>query len=259
MKFSEMKYPIGMPTNIADRVRNLALRVAGSGRSRHRAIHFCKQAWNAIQSKRWEDARFFAEAAVRADSDFPDGYRMLGYARLRVGFQDGARQAYLRGLESASTDTPLMMALGDLETEVGQHDRAEQWYEQAAAIMSESPDILLRLGNAALRNNHLGRAAEVLGKANRLLPNDLRILAALGTLLRRQGDFKGAVQALTVVVSRQPASPSTQYDLGLSLAALAQWDQAFRHAQSALSLEPGNQDFERLLSVIEGNIREGST
>lgn len=163
-------------------MRSLALRVGGAGRSRDRAIHFCKQAWNAIQSRRWKDAGFFAEAAVRADFDFPDGYRMLGYARLRVGLQDGARQAYLRGLESAPTDTPLMMALGDLETEVGRYDWAEQWYERAVAIMPESPDVLLGLGNAAQRNNHLGRAAEVLDKANRLLPNEVRILEGLGTL-----------------------------------------------------------------------------
>ena len=85
---------------IARFVYEAALRVAGAGKSRARAMRFSHASREAAEQGRWQDAIFSARAAISADPSWTDGYRMLGLAMTHAGNMEGARKAYQRGLEA---------------------------------------------------------------------------------------------------------------------------------------------------------------
>jgi len=234
----------------------LALWVAGSSRSRTRAVWFANMAWKHVGTKQWRDAAFFADAALKADDTLPDAYRMKGYVQLRTGSPETARRSYMDGLRQAPQDCGLMQALGDLEQEAGDYERAQHWYEQALVIMPHSHELLLRMGNAASANGQLERASSALSIADHIEPHDTQTLAALGYVQRRLGNFEAAGRLLQEVVSRQPSSETAQYDLALSFAALQNWEGASLHARAALSLDPTNKEFANLVAIVEANIRQ---
>lgn len=232
-------------------LHRLAMHVAVAGTGRHPAL--VRRAWEALETKRWEDARFFAEAAVRSDPTAGDGYRLLGYALLRTGAIDKARLVYQSGIRAAPADSSLLVALGDLELEAGRYTEADKAYRYADQLTPNRADLVLRLGKSALIQGRIPEAAELLERAMGLDPDNPEVLLSLGSARRRLGDFDGAVRVLAPATVRVPGSSAAHYDLAVSLAALAQWEAALVHATSALNLEPDNLELQKLVRIVDAH------
>ncbi|MDB5581474.1 MAG: tetratricopeptide repeat protein [Bradyrhizobium sp.] len=86
------------------------------------------------------------------------------------------------------------------------------------------------------------RAGELARNALRAAPDDPRALLVLASSLRRLGDVEAAKELLVRLAARFPRAPLTQYELGLTHAALHEDRAAIASLERAVQLQPDLAD-----------------
>jgi Flp pilus assembly protein TadD len=81
-------------------------------------------------------------------------------------------------------------------------------------------------------------------------PNDPYVLAQLGQLRRRRGQFESAIDVLNRAVALNPRLAAAYYDLALSHTVLRQWDRAQPAIEHATALRPDNEEFQKLQRML---------
>jgi tetratricopeptide (TPR) repeat protein len=94
------------------------------------------------------------------------------------------------------------------------------------------------------------RAREELAKAERVLPNNAQIFAYLGYIDRRQGRWEEAIRHLEHAVNLDPQNQDTLSGLEETYLALRRYEETIAVAYRALALQPRNA----LLRVFPGEI-----
>ena len=240
--------------NMAAAVRRLQLGLMRghlSEANTHEALH---AAWNEITHQRWKSAVSFAELVVTTDPALADGYRLLGFAQLRRGDADHARDTYTRGLQAAPRDTGLWHALGDLEMEMHRPWAAESAYRRLLDIRRDNHEVLRKLAEAVAAQDRLQEAVDLLGAARALAPDDPLVLTTLGHVNNRRGEFEEAIDVLGRAVRLWPEIAVAHYELGVSLAAMKRWEAALEESRAAVRLHPRDERCRKLLRVIQGNM-----
>ncbi|MET0658734.1 MAG: sulfotransferase [Steroidobacteraceae bacterium] len=117
----------------------------------------------------------------------------------------------------------------------------------AAAEPAGSLDTALA-HTARLLNNNPGLAVEQATEILKVIPGHPQATLLLGIGHRLSGDLQTATAVLGTLAAGQPNSASTQYELGLALAATGQGDAAVGALRRALKLKPDHPDAWRVLA-----------
>ena len=122
-------------------------------------------------------------------------------------------------------------------------DDARRQAEQALKLAPDLPEAHLALGYS----DYYGRgdydaALKAFAVALHLRPNDASVYAARGYVLRRQGHFHAAIDALQRSLTLDPRSETVAWNLAQTYMAIGRYTKAGHVVQQGLALDPGNFD-----------------
>jgi Flp pilus assembly protein TadD len=191
---------------------------------------------------RVHDAESAMNGAVRSGEPFAranDAKQFLDLIALAAS-PARALEAQPRVAEILRTDpanVPALMALGIAAEQRGDAGAAVKAYEQALNRYPEFVPAMRQL--AILLADNPGndpRTYELATKARESLPNDPAIAKALGVLLYRRGDFRGAIRFLNENAQKEAPDGRTMYYLGMAHYQLKESQEAGKALQKALGL-----------------------
>jgi TolB-like protein len=124
--------------------------------------------------------------------------------------------------------------------------------DRALELDPDLPEARLALGYYYWCHKDYDRALAELAIAEEGLPNDSRIIAAVGYIFRRQGRFKEAADKLRAALKLSPHEDELVLTMGEVLLFLRDYEDAQRYVDLSLALVPDNVDpyFEKLWTVL---------
>jgi len=144
------------------------------------------------------------------------------------------------------------LAEADMYRSWGLDDRAGEEYLRAANIGYDSK-WALRYAAAALRaGGRNGEAARLLGRAVALDPGDPGPRMELGALLHAMGDGEGAREQYQACFRLDAPEAVLHNNLAAVCVSLGRRDEAVRHLEQALELDPGYEEARRNLAGLSG-------
>jgi Flp pilus assembly protein TadD len=232
----------------------LALAVAGSNRSRVRAMRLAERASGAAERDDWDEAISFAKLAVAADPNWPEGHLLLGYAYERKDRPLAAQQTYESGLGLAPEDYRLSEALGNLQMAGENFSAAETAYRHALELRPKNAELLRKLAIAVARQDRLDEADRTLRQAIDRDPENAQVLAALGTILQWKRDWQAAISFYTAALERHPGLIKTRYELARCLVESGRWHESLQHMREVVKVRPEAREYQRFLEAIESHL-----
>ena len=112
-------------------------------------------------------------------------------------------------------------------------------------------DLYVR-GVGMLRDGHAHQAAMILSRAKLLEPHKASIREALGRALFMIGSAERARLEFAKTVALDPSDDYAHFALALACERTGQRDRARGHVKLAVTLRPGNGEYERALRRIAG-------
>lgn len=198
----------------------------------------------ALRRNAAEEAAQLAREWIQAEPEQPQAHRWLALALQQQGHYDDALESLQRGLALAPDNADLhlqhaglLLALRQFEAagtaldrtavlnpnELSAYlmqahlalsrndvDEAERVTRTAARIDADHPEVVALQGMVALRRNDADRALAMLSAASQALPNDARILYALGFAYLGKDMLAFAEQAFRRVLELNPNITSLQ-------------------------------------------------
>ncbi|MGH8112455.1 MAG: tetratricopeptide repeat protein [Rhodanobacteraceae bacterium] len=118
---------------------------------------------------------------------------------------------------------------------------AQTQAERALALQPDLPEAHLAIGFSDYwgRSDYAG-ALTAFAAALKARPNDAGALEARGFVLRRQGNFDTAIEALQQALARDPRNTELSFELGVTYMMISRYTEAAAALQHALALDPGN-------------------
>ncbi|MCL4531892.1 MAG: tetratricopeptide repeat protein [Actinobacteria bacterium] len=229
--------------------------IVGGQTAAQAASRLAHESWLAGREGRWQDAAAWAEKAIERDPTYPDGYRMLGFALLRLGSPERARDAYQRGLRVAPDDPLLHQSMGELEFELHNLAAAEQAYRRAMQLKHVDAELLFKL--ALISGPRGADAMAYLEQALRLAPDDVRIYAALGEFRYRLGQNDAAMGLLREAIARKPDLAHPHFYLGLALIRDGEWGEGLDELRRAVDLDPDDASYREMLTELTARFESG--
>ena len=157
--------------------------------------------------------------------------------------QSGAPQEALGFLEKAAglapNDGRILGNLAKLRLDLGDVSGAVANYETAR---QQNPDYTVVEFNLAGALAMAGRMDDAIGHlehARELSPGHAHVLANLGNLYRQTERLEESRETLAAAVDAAPDDPEVQHSLGVTLAALHDYEAAAARFRQALKLDPG--------------------
>ncbi|MFI8718721.1 tetratricopeptide repeat protein [Stenotrophomonas sp. NPDC077464] len=198
----------------------------------------------ALRRNAADEAAQLAREWIQAEPEQPQAHRLLALALQQQGQHDAALASLQRGLDLAPDSAEmhlqhagLLLALRQFDAATGALDRtaalnpnelsaylmqahlalsrndvdeAEKITRTAARVDEDHPEVIALGGMVALRRNDTDRALALLSAASEALPNDARILYALGFAYMGKDLLAFAEQAFRRVLEINPGITSLQ-------------------------------------------------
>ena len=185
--------------DLADAVNNLEAALAAHPDSPDLLYYFGRA--TGLLSRQINDKLLSSyPASVRAYQSLAESYSALHQAKQ-------AEDAYQKAIKLRPDLPGLHLALGEVYAQAAEWDKAEEEFRAEAKLRPGSAETAFQLGSALLQNGRLDQAREQLVLANKLQPGMPETLYALGKAASMQGDNAVAIDALTRVVTLEPAGP----------------------------------------------------
>lgn len=128
-----------------------------------------------------------------------------------AGRMDEAHKLYVRMLEHAPNNWPLLALAGSIDLEAGRNESARDLLARAVKLNPDNEEVTLRLGMAHLR---LGEEEQAIGYLHRLTNNGMAQLL-VGQLYAVGGDHGAAVIALSK--AKRAGAPDVDEHMALAL------------------------------------------
>jgi tetratricopeptide (TPR) repeat protein len=139
----------------------------------------------------------------------------------------------------------------------GKYKEAEQLVDRAAATIPKDSEIHLQKGSLLRQEGDKKGALTEFREAVRLAPWDPRAHRSLGLMLSELGHLTEARTELAAAIRLDPKLVDAYYDMGIVLQSLGQGRQAEAYYKKTLDLDPGHADAHNNLGVVfaqRGNI-----
>jgi tetratricopeptide (TPR) repeat protein len=177
-------------------------------------------AWSnlaSIQEKRGqaETAEKSHRRAMQADRNGCAAAAQFGYFLLRARRTDEAAAVFEQSIKKDPRCANAWFGLGMIAEAKGDLRTALRSYDNASIYNASDLEAYLRSADIRISMGERAAAAELLQKAARLAPDRGDIKLLLGRLLREEGKFKDAENALEE--ARKTGAPSVECDRELSI------------------------------------------
>ncbi len=182
------------------------------------AHHYNNLAAEALIVGDTETALAHLDTAIRLVPTFEKALNNLGVIKARDGEEEHALEIYLRGLENAPGNVPILSNLARLYQQMGRLDDAEVAMEQIEGAQTANPFYFIYRGELALSRDEHSEALQYLRRALRL---DTEI-------------------------------PEVHVGLARVYLALGDLDKARHHVERALKLDATHRDARELATLLEG-------
>jgi len=134
----------------------------------------------------------------------------------------------------------------------GQKDAALGVLQQASLYHGNDRELASEYGRLALEFGQIGMAQKLLAIAHDPIKPDWRVVSAQGTVLAKQGDYKGAVPYFEKALRLAPNQPSVMNNLAMALAADGQPNRAEPLLRRALEDRTASPKVRQNLVVVLG-------
>lgn len=159
-----------------------------------------------------------------------------------------ARRAYQQALQGDPKYLPAQIGLARCYVGLNDMDRARAAYEKALEMSPNNPVVWHDLSVVYLRLKNWDTALSCLDKAITGDPENRQYQNTQGWALARAGRTNEALACFT----RLHGEAQAHYKLARMLDHTEQKDQALKHIQMALQLNPGNEDARKLMASMTG-------
>jgi len=132
----------------------------------------------------------------------------------------------------------------------GQKQRALGVLQQASLFHNSDRELASEFGRLALEFDQVGLAQKLLAFADDPAKPDWRVISARGTVLAKQGDYKGAIPFFERALKASPSQPSVMNNLAMALAAGGQPEKAEPLLRSAAQEAGADAKIQQNLALV---------
>ena len=188
--------------------------------------------------------------------DRPEAHLSLGIQASNRGDLVEAKKRYHQSIRRDENFVPARVNLADLANREGDKAQAEKLWREVTKLMPEWGDGFYSLGLLVAENpNRLREATAILETAARKMPAHDRVHYNLGISLWRLGEKAKGARYLIQAGKIAPTNPEYPFGLAQFYAQDKNWRAALTHAQRAGELAPTNRDVQRLIFLINSNLK----
>lgn len=188
----------------------------------------------------------------------------LGLAYLENNQNSEARAVFEKVLSVETDHVAALAGMGRVAFRNKDYDSAIDYFERALAAQPQANELHYRLGMAYRQKGDVDKAREHLpqrGKVKPQFPDPLlramqgrsqssQFYLQQGIAAGKEGNFEGAVNALTVAIAVNPKDDMAYVALGLALEQLGKLDEAGIHYEQALKINPENTEASFNIGVL---------
>lgn len=182
---------------------------------------------------------------------FPDGLMNRGQFFEKQGETKKAIEAYRQALQKDSRYNPARLNLAYLYNEQGDKNRARDLLEE---VISQEPEYGPAYYSLALLIAEQGLLKEAIPnfeRAAELMPDHARVRYNLAISYQNLNRPENAEEKYLEAIEIAPENPDYRYGLCTLYIQQEQYKEALPHAQKLNKIEAGNQQYQRLLQIIE--------
>ena len=193
----------------------------------------------ALAKRDLKTARGYFEKALEVNPSYFAAANNLATIDIQEGHPQTARERYERMLKASPRDEQLLIAYAQVLTLAGAaSDEIRKQLD--AAIVSNPPSVRARVARIDFdMRRRDGKAAVAAAQAAlAVIPDDPRLLSALGAAQVLAGDSNQAINTYGRLVQLQPKSALPLLQLAESQAAAKEWGAAIDSARKAIALQP---------------------
>jgi tetratricopeptide (TPR) repeat protein len=202
-------------------------------------------------SERWHDAFSILQDLIKSEStyDIKDLERFAESA-LRTDRIESALSICQNILKQEPQNSKALVLLGEGFMMKGDSVKAIQHMEQVVDLLPDEPDTWLTLAKLWEKSGQIDRAFEILSKGNLAVPNEPKLLRAIGIAhLLRQAPAD-AMTHLKRANELDPINREGVYYLATSYYRLGQFEQAWRLLEPSVDLDGANPDDAKLTGQV---------
>jgi tetratricopeptide (TPR) repeat protein len=212
-----------------------------------------KVAWLWLQAGDLRAAERNFEAALKLNQDFYPAEAGLGYVGLAKKDQNEAVNHFDRAVVANPRYVPALVGRGEALLALGQRDMALKSFEAAVGADANLQPLRSRIevlrarmlqddvaaARKAAESGRLDDARRAYEQAITASPESPFLYRELAAVLRRDGDFPGALQQARKAAAMEPTDSRTQVLIGELLEAQDDIKGALQAYEAARALEPG--------------------
>jgi len=208
--------------------------------NQHRVSQLLDEARYYEEHRMWLHAVQVFDRLIREFPEDLDHRIRLGNVYLEMGNLPAAERVLLQALRSDAKNPDVLYALGIACYQSEDFERALFYMQQLAG--RRMPKVHYSLGLIYWRRGELENTERHLKLALEYQPEHVDAALALSQTLLRQNKATEAVPVMRDAAALMPGDPSVRYTLGVVLVASEHWEGAVLTFQTALQLDPDNDD-----------------
>ena len=185
----------------------------------------------------------------------PAPRRVLAATLLRTGRGTQAVELLEEALRTTPNDVALLRLAGEARISAGNVAEASRYYERAASVEKQGTQARLRLAQIRFATGDAPRALEDLEKLSAADPGQIQADLALYAAHLRRREFAPALAAVDAIEKKQPNSAIAAELRANVYIAQRRNDEARKHLNRALELEPSRVSAARSLALLD--LQEG--
>lgn len=185
------------------------------------------------------DADSLYDSVLAQDPDHVEALHLKGVLSAQKGNVADGLDLLEHAVAQAPTDARVRANFAKLRLDTGDIAGAVEQYQAALTHAPDDADLLYNTAGALVSAARVEDAIDHLERARAISPDHGRALANLGNLYRQVGQLEDSRTVLEQAVAATPDEAEVQHSLGVTLAALLDYEAAADRFREALARDPG--------------------
>lgn len=209
-----------------------------------------RQAVQIYQSGDLAAAEQLFRQILGGDPNHAPSLHVMGIIALDVQKPDIGAELVRTAINLRPDNPTFHLTLGRILNRQDKKEDAIESYKKALSLKPDFTDALNNLGTVYLSLREYDKASDIFQKILEKNPQDFNALCNMASIHYQKGEYEESIARCHAALSLHTKRASVYYDLGMSLLALDDIEEALPHFLTAIELEPDYTD--ALLSI--GNI-----
>lgn len=196
-----------------------------------------------LRTDRNAEATYFLWKATRLGKSGPDQWAGLGHARLEIGDQVGAREAFANALALAPRHAIATYGYAQCLQFDGDWNGAVAALERVLATQPDNLAVLANIANAYSHAGNSDRAVVMFDRVEQMACGDPEMLLEAGKFHRNRGAHRKAMASLTQCARARPGAPDVWLEIARCHRAAGAIDIAVKALDEVARLRPNMPDY----------------